>query len=192
MQISFLETLINSAVQSLNISALTRIHLSKRARAITLVLLLLGLSFVAGAIAFFTSHAYFPLALLGIFYGVILSYPATKLLGPKLQAALGGLLGGITLGNISSKVASVRSGVLALSKFITATVQQTIGADMSGNPKTPYIEAAVVYCIWMTIITMSLIVAISAYLEEGLSVTAPEPAAGPPPESKPKVTGAAG
>src|SRR5258708_33753281 len=92
MYTSILESFVSLAVKHLNISTLTRIHFSRKGRAIALVLLVLGVSFVAGAIAFFTPHAYLPLALLGVFYGVFLSYPATKLLGPKLHAALGGLL----------------------------------------------------------------------------------------------------
>jgi len=168
MYTSILESFVSLAVKHINIATLTRIHFSRKGRAIVLVLLVLGASFVAGTIAFFTPHAYLPLALLGVFYGVLLSYPATKLLGPKLQAALGGLLGGITLGNVSSKVASTRSAILAFSKTITQTVQQVVNAGMANTAKTGYMETAVVYCIWMTIITMFLIVAISAYLGEGI------------------------
>jgi hypothetical protein len=168
MYTSFVETLLTSLVQRINFAPLTRIHFSKKARAIAVVLMLLLASFFAGGIAVFTSHAYLPLAVLGVLFGVLLSYPATTLLGPKLQAALGGLLGGLTLGNISSKVASLRSTILVFSKSITDLVKG-LGLALSNPEKAAYVEGAIVYCIWMTIITMFLIVATSAYLEESTS-----------------------
>jgi hypothetical protein len=170
MYISLIDTILNTLVARLNNTTLSRIHLSRKSRAIAVVLLVLAASFIAGAFAVLTRHAYLPLALLGVMFGVILSYPATTLLGPKLQAALGGLLGGLTLGNIGSKVASFRATIIAVSKGITQLVQG-LGVVAGDPAKTAYVETAIVYCIWMTLITMFLIVATNAYLDQDLKTS---------------------
>jgi hypothetical protein len=118
-----------------------------------------------GWIAFTTSHAYLPLAVLGVFYGTMLSYPATKLLSPRLQSALGGLLGGISLGNISNRIATGESAIRSLSRFITTTVQQVFTNLPEIAKKS--LEDGVVLCIWMAIVTMFLFIATNAYLGEG-------------------------
>jgi hypothetical protein len=161
---------------------------SRSIKAIVIVLSLLLCTFVMGWIAFATSHTYLPLAALGVFYGVMLSYPATKLLGPRLQSALGGLLGGISLGNISSRVATGTSAVRSLSKFITTTVQQVL-TNLPGAGQAQFLEDGVVLCIWMAIVTMFLIIATNAYLGEGPAVAkAPvAPAPVPAPASTPVV-----
>ncbi|MGC2744329.1 MAG: hypothetical protein WA672_14160, partial [Candidatus Angelobacter sp.] len=144
---------------------------SRRFKAIVIVLSLLVVTFLMGWAAFFTSHEYLPLAVLGVFYGVMLSYPATKLLGPKLQSALGGLLGGISVGNISSKVATGTSAVRSLSRFINSTVQQLI--ILVPDPKAQSLEDGIVVCIWMALVTMFLIIATNAYLGDNVTSTTP-------------------
>ena len=168
MAYSFLETFLGSLLKSLPSSRLSRIQLSSRAKAIILVLSLLLVSFLLGWIAFATSHAYLPLAVLGVFYGVMLSYPATKILGPKLQSALGGLLGGISLGNISNKVATGTSAVRSLSQFINTSVQQ-IFRTFPEISKAQSLEDGTVICIWMALITMFLVIAINAYYQGDIS-----------------------
>jgi hypothetical protein len=197
MPTSIIDALFGRLVVVSASAILTKIHSSKKLKAIVLVLTLLVVTFTSVTIAFHTKHAYTPLFVLGIFYGVVLSYPATKFLGPKLQAALGGMLGGLTLGNVSSKVASVRSGILALSKQITDTVQQF--GNTGPVTMAPYIQTGIVFCVWTTIITVFLIVVVQAYSGEDLAIGAgaaaavpapPAPAATPAPIVPPPVTNA--
>ncbi|HEY2913707.1 MAG TPA: hypothetical protein VGK21_10140 [Candidatus Angelobacter sp.] len=165
MPYSLLENVLVSVLKRLPSSLIAKMQ-SRSIKAIVIVLSLLLCTFVMGWIAFATSHAYLPLAVLGVVYGVMLSYPATKLLGPRLQSALGGLLGGISLGNISSRVATGTSAVRSLSKFITTTVQQVL-INLPGVGQAQFLEDGVVLCIWIAIVTMFLIIATNAYLGEG-------------------------
>lgn len=164
MPYSFLESALVSVLKRLPSSLIAKMQ-SRRVKAIVIVLSLLLSTFLMGWAAFATAHTYLPLAVLGVFYGVVLSYPATKLLGPRLQSALGGLLGGISLGNIGSRVAKGESVVRSLSKFITSTVGQVL-ASVPGGGKVQFLEDGVVLCIWMAIVTMFLIIAVNVYLGE--------------------------
>lgn len=179
MSYSLLETALVSVLRRLPSSLFAKMQ-SSRIKAIVIVLSLLLFTFVMGWIALATSHMYLPLAALGVFYGVMLSYPATKLLGPRLQSALGGLLGGISLGNLSNRIVVGESAIRALSKFITTTVQQVI-SSLPNDPKASILEDGVVLCIWMAIVTMFLIIATNAYLGEGpaFGKSAPAPAPAP-------------
>jgi hypothetical protein len=165
MPYSFLESALVSVLKRLPSSLIAKVQ-SRSVKAIVIVLSLLLSTFLMGWAAFATSHTYLPLAVLGVFYGVVLSYPATKLLGPRLQSALGGLLGGISLGNIGSRVAKGESVVRSLSKFITSTVGQVL-VSVPGGGKVQFLEDGVVLCIWMAIVTMFLIIAVNVYLGEG-------------------------
>ncbi len=164
MSYSLLENVLVLALKRLPSSLLAKMQ-SRRFKAIAIVLSLLLSTFVMGWIAFATSHAYLPLAVLGVFYGTMLSYPATKLLSPRLQSALGGLLGGISLGNLSSRIATGESAIKSLSRFITTTVQQVF-TNLPVVGKTQFLEDGVVLCIWMAIVTMFLFIATNAYLGE--------------------------
>lgn len=177
---SLLENALIALLKRLPASLLSRMQ-SRRFKAIVIVLSLLLVTFLMGWAAFFTAHEYLPLAVLGVFYGVMLSYPATMLLGPKLQSALGGLLGGISVGNISSKVATGTSAVRSLSRFINSTVQQLI--IIVPDPKAQSLEDGIVLCVWMALVTMFLIIATNAYLEDNVtstSATPIKPALAPP------------
>jgi len=165
MPYSLLENVLVLALKRLPSSLLAKMQ-SRSVKAIVIVLSLLLSTFLMGWVAFATSHSYLPLAALGVFYGVMLSYPATKLLGPRLQSALGGLLGGISLGNIGSRVAKGESVIRSLSKFITTTVGQVL-ATVPAAGKDQALEDGVVLCIWMAIVTMFLIIATNVYLGEG-------------------------
>jgi hypothetical protein len=165
MSKSLLENVWVLALKRLPSSLLARMH-SRRFQTIAIVLSLLLSTFAMGWIAVATSHAYLPLAGLGVFYGTMFSYPAIKLLSPRLQSALGGLLGGISLGNISNRIATGESAVRSLSRFIAATVQQVF-TNLPGIEKAQFLEDGVVLCIWMAIVTMFLFVAANAYLGEG-------------------------
>lgn len=164
MPYSLLENVLVLALKRLPSSLLAKMQ-SRSVKAIVIVLSVLLSTFLMGWVAFATAHSYLPLAALGVFYGVLLSYPATKLLGPRLQSALGGLLGGISLGNIGSRVAKGESVIRSLSKFITTTVGQVF-ANVPGVGKAQSLEDGVVLCIWMAIVTMFLIIATNVYLGE--------------------------
>lgn len=163
MSYSLLENVLVLALKRLPSSLLAKMQ-SRRIKAIGIVLSLLLCTFAMGWVAVTTSHAYLPLTALGVFYGVMLSYPATTLLGPRLQSALGGLVGGIGLGNLSTRLATGESFVRALSRFIATTVQQALSGLGIATP--PYLEDGVVLCIWMAIITTFLLIAVNVYLGE--------------------------
>jgi hypothetical protein len=119
-------------------------------------------------LAYHTGHAYLPLIGLGIFYGWLLSYPVMKFFGATIQAAIGGFLGGITLANIGSKEAAVRSAIQSAASTIVTLVRE-LGPEVvnpgghADNLGWNWMDTAVVYCIWMTIITVFLIVAVNAH-----------------------------
>jgi hypothetical protein len=178
MPYSFLESALVPVLKRLPSSLIAKMQ-SRSIKAIVIVLSLLLSTFLMGWIAFATSHPYLPLGVLGVFYGVMLSYPATKLLGPRLQSALGGLLGGISLGNIGSRVAKGESAVRSLSKFITNTVGQVL-SNLPGGGKAQFLEDGVVLCIWMAIVTMFLIIATNVYLGESTAAVKAAVAPGAP------------
>ncbi|HEX3584412.1 MAG TPA: hypothetical protein VH024_00340 [Candidatus Angelobacter sp.] len=178
MPYSFLESALVPVLKRLPSSLMAKMQ-SRSIKAIFIVLSLLLSTFLMGWIAFATSHSYLPLAVLGVFYGVMLSYPATKLLGPRLQSALGGLLGGISLGNIGSRVAKGESAIRSLSKFITNTVGQAL-SNLPGGGKAQLLEDGFVLCIWMAIVTMFLIIATNVYLGESTAAAKAPVAPGAP------------
>jgi hypothetical protein len=178
MPYSLLENALVSVLKRLPSSLMAKMQ-SRSVKAIVIVLSLLLSTFLMGWIAFATLHTYLPLTVLGVFYGVMLSYPATKLLGPRLQSALGGLLGGISLGNIGSRLAKGESAIRSLSKFITTTVGQVL-SNLPGDGKAQFLEDGIVLCIWMTIVTVFLIIAANVYLGESTAAVKAAVAPGAP------------
>jgi hypothetical protein len=139
------------------------VPISPQTKAVTIVLLVLSVSFLMVWAAFCSPHKYLPLAGLGIFYGFILSYPAITLLGPRLQSAIGGLLGGISLGNISSKIAYGTTTIRAISQFCATTVKDLL-IILGVEPKAEFLEDGIVICIWMALATMILVIFTNACL----------------------------
>jgi len=132
------------------------------------VVLVLLVTMVVVAFAVETRHAYVLSVLLGISYGVMLSYPVMKYLGPKIQAGVAGFLGGVTVSNAGSKAASIDSGIIAVSKSVGSlitTLHNAIfqeGAEHAAPGSWTYLDQASFYCVWMTIITTFLIVLVNA------------------------------
>lgn len=144
---------------------------SQKAKSVFVVLGLLLFTILVGCIVTFTSHAFLPLILLGIVYGVFLSYPAMKFLGPKIQAAIAGFLGGVGLGSLGAKEAALKSGIQSLASAIgdlEATVRQALvpQGQSSQPPPWTYVDSGIVYCVWMTLLTAFLVVAANACLGE--------------------------
>lgn len=137
---------------------------SQRARAISIVLSLLVFSFGMVSVALSTHHKYLPLAVLGIIYGVLLSYPATALTGPKLQSALGGALGGFSVGNMVHRINHTLSSIELLAQWIAAAINQVL-AGLQIPPQTGNVlRDGIVLCLAMAIVTMLLIIATNIYL----------------------------
>jgi hypothetical protein len=136
-------------------------------KAIAIVLLVFLVTFYVAWIVVHTEHTYIPLGTLGVFYGIVLSYPATMLLGPQLQSALGGLIGGISLGTLSHKMAYGTTSIRYLSRFISTNVKDAVEATVGPYPHAEFLENGIVLCIWMALITMLLVIAINAYLKRG-------------------------
>jgi len=106
--------------------------------------------------------------LLGMIYGAVSSVPVMKFLGPKIQAAVGGFLGGISVGNIGSKEAAARSMIRSVAQTINESVTQVFSA-IPGTElgKWNYMETGIVLCIWTAIVTAFLIVIANASLTAG-------------------------
>jgi hypothetical protein len=145
-----------------------------RVKAISIVLMLLLFSFFMGSIAFISHHKYLPMAVLGIFYGVVLSYPATMLLGPKLQSALGGALGGFSVGNLSHLINHTTSSIEFLARLIAATLQQVLAA-FQVDLKADFLVDGILLCLCLSIVTMLLILITSVYLANDSSPKPDDP-----------------
>lgn len=139
----------------------TRVPL--QVKAICIVLMLLLVTFSMGWIAYITHHKYIPMTVLGIFFGVVLSYPATMMLGPKVQSALGGALGGFSVGNLSHLITHTTSSLESLAHLIAMAVQQIL-AIVQLNPEPKPLADAILVCLCMSIVTMLLIIVTSSYL----------------------------
>src|ERR1022692_5324263 len=111
---SYISLFSVNAVGSLKLLA----KLAPQKRAIVMVLILLAVTSILGGIVATTPHAYTPMVLLGVFYGVVFSYPVITFLSPSIQSAAGGFLGGITTSSIATK--------LTLAKTWVATVEQRL------------------------------------------------------------------
>ncbi len=161
----------------------------RAAKSIFVVLILILVTIGLGSIARFTEHAYLPMIFLGIVYGVFGSYPAMKFLGPKIQAALAGFLGGLGMGSLGAKEAAIKSGIQAIAAFI-GDLEKTIRGvitppDQSAQPLPwNYMDTAIVYCIWMTLLTAFLIVAANACFEGSHPEHDGRGGASPPNDSK--------
>jgi hypothetical protein len=112
--------------------------------------------------------------LLGIFWGVVLSYPVMKFFGLKIQAAVSGFLGGVSVSNVGSREASIKSGIRTVSQSIGDLI---VALQQQSQPTRPWsdIDTAIVYCVWMTIVATFLIVMANA-----CSSSSPIPVVVPP------------
>jgi hypothetical protein len=140
---------------------------SQKAKSVFVVIMLLMATIALGSIAAFTTHANIPLIFLGILYGIFLSYPVMKFLGPKIQAALAGFVGGLGMGTLGAKEAAIKSAIQTIASTI-GDLETTIRRSLAHSPEPipwSYIDTAIVYCIWMTLLTAFLIVAANACFE---------------------------
>jgi hypothetical protein len=159
---SYISLFSVNAVGSLKLLAklLGNLRLSKLApqkRAIVMVLILLAVTSILGGIAATTPHAYTPMVLLGVFYGVVFSYPVITFLSPSIQSAAGGFLGGITTSSIATKLTLAKTWVATVGAAIASLVK-TLPIQLNTE-----MSAAITYCIWMTIVTTLLIVVVNVY-----------------------------
>lgn len=154
---------------------------SPQAKAIIAVVGLLLVTFSLGAAAVFTTHSLIPLLILGVVYGVILSYPLTKFFGPKIQSLVTGFLGGVSLGNIGTQEAKLRAWIIALGNSIKQLVA-------SAHPPEG-LSDAIVYSIWTAIIVAFFILAANAYFANQKTNPVGNPI--PPPLPAPAIVAAA-
>ena len=143
---------------------------SRRSKAITIVLSVLVFSFGTGSIALSTHHKYLPLAVLGIVYGVLLSYPATLLMGPKFQSALGGALGGFSMGNMVHRVNHTLSSIELVAQWIATAINQVLVALQIPPQAGDVLRDGIVLCLAMAIVTMLLIIITNVYLTDSGAV----------------------
>lgn len=147
---------------------------SAKKKAIVATLSIFGITAGLPALGFYSKHAYTCLSVLGIIYGILLAYPVMKMLKKKMQAGLAAFLGGLSFTEIGSKEAAVRTGIRSLAHGITTWVSEIhhnlLQLPVSATPADwTFMDTAAVLCVWMTIITLFLVVLIEAYFawEEG-------------------------
>jgi hypothetical protein len=113
-----------------------------------------------GSLAVFTSHVCAPLVVLGVFTGVMISKLLTQFLAPRFQTLITGFIGGVTTGNIGAKGASLRTAIRDLGDAIKDLVT-TINPGTSGT--SAYLDQAIIWSIWIAILTAFVILATNAY-----------------------------
>ena len=133
---------------------------SKQTKAVLSVVVLAAVTLILGALAIYTPFVYLFLLPLGIFYGVVLSYPVIRFFGPKLQSLAAGFLSGITIGNIGTQEARLRTYVIVAGEKIKETVLKVHPADTAQAAR---LDAAIVWSIWTAILICLAIVAANAY-----------------------------
>lgn len=104
-------------------------------------------------------HVWTPFMVLGIPYGLLISIPLMRYSG-RIQYAVAGFAGGITLGNIGAKEALLSSWIQAIAKAVLGL----LAAAVQTPPDTPCFAHAplgVVYCIFFTILTAGVAVALN-------------------------------
>jgi len=133
---------------------------SGQAKAVLSVVTVAGVTLILGVVAVHTGFAFAFLLPLGIFYGVVLSYPVIRFFGPKLQSLATGFLGGITIGNAGTQEAKLRSYVIVAGEKIKELV---MGAHPPDTAKAANLDAAIVWSIWTAILICLAILAANAY-----------------------------
>lgn len=151
---------------------------SGQTKAILSVVVLAVVTLILCALAVYTPFVYLFLLPLGIFYGVVLSYPVIRFFGPKLQSLVTGFLGGITIGNIGTQEAKLRSYVILAGEKIKEAI---VGLNPPDTVKAASLDGAIVWSIWTAILICLAILAANAYFanKEGNPVGQPVPAPQP-------------
>jgi len=135
-------------------------NLSSQARAIITVIGIGIVTVSLGAAAAFTTYAYPPMIALGAFYGVILSYPVTRFLRPRIQSIVTAFLGGLTAGNIGSEQAKLSSAIVSISKWVK---DQVVALHPGASPEATHLNGAITWGIWTCILIALAILAANAY-----------------------------
>lgn len=127
--------------------------------------LLVGISIIAvtillGSVAVLTHYHFSALIALGVFYGIVISKILSQFLAPKLQSLVTGFLGGITAGNIGVQQARISAVIHNIANGI-----QGVALSISSNLLHPDADfnTAIVWGIWITILTAIIILAANAY-----------------------------
>jgi hypothetical protein len=121
-------------------------------------------------------HTAFPLIVLGLAYGVLVSYPVMKLLRNRTSAQswISGITGGVSLDNLVKFARHPETTVIsdfgaAISKVVTAVAKALVGTDLS---QFPYFRNGVIWGTWLAFVTVALIVIVNV-------ATTPTPAPAP-------------
>ena len=135
-------------------------NLSIHARALIVGVSIIAITIVLGAAAILTLHPYVPLILLGVFYGIIISKILSQFLAPKIQSLVTGFLGGITAGNIGVQQARLSAAIHNVANGIQSTAKSIAAGTFHADAD---FTTAVVWAIWITLLTAIVILAANAY-----------------------------
>lgn len=111
-------------------------------------------------------HMWTPFMVLGIPYGMLLSIPAMRLSG-KIQGAIAGFAGGLSIGSLGAKEALVRGGLQEIARALIDLVLSVWSVLVPMTPTEFCIKFApmgIVYCLFFCLLTAAVIVAVNIIL----------------------------
>ncbi len=133
---------------------------SPQARAIITVIGIGMVTLGLGSAAALTSYVRLPMIALGAFYGVVLSYPVTRFLRPRIQSLVTAFLGGLTAGNIGREQARLSQAIASFSSWIKDEVK---ALHPGGTTEAADLNVAIIWGIWTCILIALAILAANAY-----------------------------
>ena len=135
-------------------------NLQIHTRALIVGVAIIAVTILLGSLSVLTHYHFSSLITLGVFYGIVISKILSQFLAPKIQSLVAGFLSGITAGNIgveqarmSTAIHNVANGVQGIAQGIVALAPQ---AD-------PAFNAAIVWAVWIALLTAIMILAANAY-----------------------------
>lgn len=135
-------------------------NLQIHTRALIVGVSIIAVTILLGSLSVLTHYHFSALITLGVFYGIVISKILSQFLAPKIQSLVAGFLSGITAGNIgvqqarvSAVIHNIANGIQNVAQGIVA-VTVTVDADFN---------LAIVWGIWIALLTAIIILAANAY-----------------------------
>lgn len=135
-------------------------NLSVHARALVVGISIIAVTILLGSLAVLTHYHFSALIGLGVFYGIVISKILSQFLAPKIQSLVTGFLGGITAGNIGMQQARLSAAIHNIANGIQG-VALSIASDLLHADAD--FNHAIVWGIWIAILTAIVILATNAY-----------------------------
>ena len=135
-------------------------NLSVHTRALIVGVSIIAVTILFGSLSLLTHYHFSALIALGVFYGIVISKILSQFLAPKIQSLVAGFLSGITAGNIGVQQAKLSAAIHNIANGVQNVAQGiariTLNADADFN-------TAIVWGIWIALLTAIMILAANAY-----------------------------